>query len=250
MTEPQDVFKQPRRARRLHPGLDILNVTLLRGGKVLAKGGEAKRQRDQTSSSPLARSHDQQQQHVITARKQRACDKDCVLLEAPACPAWRGSECYAAMHSLLADMGSFTTGRVCIAGSFALTMYNRSRGIHLPWMSNDIDVFFLAGGAKQRQTLTMVAQAFFESWMEDSTLTTVKSGDCEYSMRSYVDATESDVAAWQLREKLSHMVSEESADDQTCAAARTAHGTLGRRRALPQRNVASAHVTCRSRNAS
>ena len=141
-----------------------------------------------------------------------------VWRDTPACPAWLESECYAAMHSLLADMAAFTMGKVCIAGSFALIMYNRSRGLEVDWSANDVDVWFLANGEKQRETLLLIAEAFFQSWIEDST-TTVQSGVCEYSKRSHCDATDGEVAAWRLREKLSHMVSKESADNETCAAA-------------------------------
>ena len=151
----------------------------------------------------------------------------CVLRDTPACAAWLESECYAAMHSLLDDMAAFTMGNVCIAGSFALAMYNRSRDIEVPWRSNDVDVFFLAGGEKQRETLLMIAHAFFQSWMEDSTTITVQSRDGrEYSSISHVDETDGEVAAWRLREKLSHMVSKESANNESCAAARTAHTAL------------------------
>ena len=106
------------------------------------------------------------------------------------------------MHSMLQDMDSFADGKVCIAGSYALRMYLRARGVEVSWNSNDVDVFFLAGGKALRETLLLIADGFVETWMQGETQ--LKSNQEHrsgpYCTEPEVDETDSEAAAWPERE--------------------------------------------------
>ena len=136
----------------------------------------------------------------------------------------RKSYRHAAMSCLLGDMDRFTNGNVCLAGSFALAMYLSSRGVEVRWESNDIDVFFLAADETLRTTLLVVTQAYFESWYQDSDQDHASAVNVDVGFSGYprsgdfVDDAEAEPAVCEWREKLSLLVSKQSAVKQTCAA--------------------------------